>query len=410
MVKKLIYIADDDPDSIKLMKTLLKVKGYDVLTNTSSVDALKDIIEQKPEAVIIDIMMPVMDGLELCKKLRTIDDLKDLKIIIVSGKSYDYDREKAFSLGADGYIIKPFIPSAFGKEIEEIITPKITLTFWGVRGTLPVPGKKTLRYGGNTSCVSIFFPRKRLFIFDAGTGIKELSNYLLSIKEFKFKANIFISHPHWDHIQGLPFFVPLYVQGNEFAICGASHGDITMREVISNQMEGIYFPITIKEFGARVYFKNLTENSYQIDNISVKTKLLIHPGYDLGYRIDYEGKSICYITDNELYLPSSRYYSPSHRNQLIDFVKDADILMHECTYFDEEYLKKVNWGHSCVSEVANLAHSANVKNLYIFHHDPDHSDEDVDRKLELLNKILIEKNSSTKCFAEVEQEEIIIQV
>ena len=409
MAKKYkIYIIDDDPVSLKLMETFLKQKGYDVITNLSSVEGYNDIIKCRPDAVIIDIMMPVLDGLEVCKRLRAIEELKDSKIIVVSAKSYDYDIKRAFSLGADSYIVKPIVPQDFVKKVEETISPKIILTFWGVRGTLPVTGKKSLKYGGNTSCLSVLFPKDRLFIFDAGTGIKELSNYLLSIKKLKFKANILLSHPHWDHIQGLPFFVPLYMQGNEFAICGASHGNINMRAVISEQMEGIYFPITIREFGSRTYFKDLTEDSYDMDGISVKTKLLTHPGYDLGYRIDYEGKSICYITDNELYPPDSKFYSQTYRDQLTDFIRDSDILIHECTYFDDEYLKKVNWGHSSVSQVADLAHNANVRNLYIFHHDPDQTDSDVERKLEIINKILVEKNSSTKCFPAIEQEEIIL--
>jgi phosphoribosyl 1,2-cyclic phosphodiesterase/CheY-like chemotaxis protein len=404
------YVVDDSPDFIKLAESILKTKGYDVAVNTSSINAYGDIINQKPDIVILDIMMPVMDGLELCKRLRANEEMNNSKIIIVSAKPYEYDKQRAFSFGADGYITKPITPKNLIKEIEDIALPKITLTFWGVRGTLPMPGKNTLKYGGNTSCVSIAFPGDRFFIFDAGSGIKELSNYLLSIKKAKFKANIFISHPHWDHINGLPFFAPLYMQGNEFEICGTSHGDIKMRQVISSQMEGIYFPITIREFGARVYFKDLVEDSYIIDNISVKTKLLVHPGYDLGYRIDYKDKSICYVTDNELYLPESPYYSQFDREHLISFIKGSDILMHECTYFDEEYLKKMQWGHSCVSQIAEMAHNADVKDLYIFHHDPDHTDDHIERKVDLINKILIEKNSTTKCFAAVEQQEVILKL
>jgi ribonuclease BN (tRNA processing enzyme)/ActR/RegA family two-component response regulator len=411
MNKKLnFYIVESDQNFLKMMKETLEENGHKVKINISPTNILSEISEEKPDVIILDIITPRTDILEFCKKLRHSKKLNSLKIIITSPKHYEYDKRSAFYYGADGYIQKPILKEEFLKKINEIVYSSIILTFWGIRGTLPVPGKKTLKYGGNTSCVSIFFPKEKFFIFDAGSGIKELSNYLISTIKDKIKINIFISHPHWDHTDCLSFFEPLYIRGNEIQICGPSQGEIKMRQVISQQMEGIYFPITLKEFSARVYFKDLTEDFYEIDEIPVQTKLLTHPGYDLGYRIEYKGKKICYVTDNELYPKNSKYYSQDSRNKLIDFVKDSDILIHECTYFDEEYKKRINWGHSSVSEVAELAYNANVKNLYIFHHDPSHIDSDIEKKLELINKFLEKKNSRTKCFAPKEQERIELRL
>ena len=273
------------------------------------------------------------------------------------------------------------------------------MRFWGVRGTLPVSGPSSLRFGGETSCVTLEFAKGQFFIFDAGSGIKSLSNYLMAERRGRLEAKIFISHPHWDHINALPFFVPLYVQGNEFEILGASHGDITVRELISAQMDGIYFPITIKEFGAHVYFRNLKEESITIDNITVKTMLLNHPGYCLGYRVEYKGRSICYITDNELYLESSEFYNPYYVKRLTKFISDADVLITDTTYTDEEYESKVGWGHSCISKVINLAHDANVKKLYMFHHDPDQDDDAIDAKFETARTLLAELKSKTEVLA-----------
>ena len=145
------------------------------------------------------------------------------------------------------------------------------IRFWGVRGTLPVPGKKTMRYGGNTNCVSMNFGKKHFFIFDAGTGIKELSNFLVSQNKFPLSAKLFISHPHYDHINGLPFFVPLYMPGNEIEIFGTSHGGISIEKLISGQMDSIYFPITIKELSAHLKFHNLGEEEFYIDDLQVGT-------------------------------------------------------------------------------------------------------------------------------------------
>lgn len=294
------------------------------------------------------------------------------------------------------------------KEYRQIMEEDIKLTFWGVRGTLPVPGRNTVRYGGNTSCVSLEFPKDNLFIFDAGTGIKELSNCLISEKHAPTKATIFISHPHWDHINGLPFFAPLYTKGNEFEICGPSNGDMSMRELISGQMDGVYFPINIKGFNAAVSFRNLGEERFDIDTIKIQTMFLNHPGQCLGYRLDYKGKSICYVTDNEIYTESSRLYSKSYVNKLADFVSDTDVLITDCTYTDEEYEEKIGWGHSSVNQVVKLADRARVKNLYLFHHDPDQTDNDIDNKLKMAQAVLEKRGSSTICIVPKEKESFYI--
>ena len=241
-------------------------------------------------------------------------------MIIVSAKSYEFDKRQAMKQGADAYINKPLDPETFVETIEEIFEDKIVMTFWGVRGTLPVAGQRSLRYGGNTSCVTLEFSKGQLFIFDAGTGIKELSNSLMALGRAKLEAKIFISHPHWDHINALPFFVPLYMPGNEFEILGASHAHISMRELISAQMDDVYFPITMKEFGSRVYFRDLNEETFEIDAITIRTFLLSHPGNCLGYRVEYNGRSICYVTDNELFLPGTSNYDPHYVEGLTKFV------------------------------------------------------------------------------------------
>jgi phosphoribosyl 1,2-cyclic phosphodiesterase len=271
-----------------------------------------------------------------------------------------------------------------------------------VRGTLPVAGQRSLRYGGNTSCVAMSFPQGQSFIFDAGTGIKELSNDLADRNKLHFDAKIFISHPHWDHINALPFFAPLYVPGNEFEILGPVHPNMSMRELISVQMDDVFFPITIKQFSARVYFRDLGEETTELDGITVKTLLLSHPGNCLGYRIEYGGRSVCYVTDNELFLPDSQHYNANYVERLSNFISGTDALITDTTYTDEEYLSKVGWGHSGVGQVVDLAHRSNVDNLYLVHHDPDQDDNAIDAKFESAQKQLSHLNSSTRCHAPTE--------
>jgi len=405
MKKNLSFlIVDDDPVSAKILKKTLAPLARSVGCCTSSLKAIQRIMEEKPNCVFLDIMMPEIDGLELCRRLRNIPELENLKIVVVSGKPYESDRSRAFKIGADGYFMKPIDIRAFPKQLARIIDDYIELAFWGIRGTLPVPGKKSIKYGGNTSCVSLEFSRGNFFIFDAGTGIKELSDSMLQKNRFPIEAKIFISHPHWDHINALPFFVPLYIQGNEFEICGPAQGDATIDDLISGQMDGVHFPIKIKEFSARVHFRDLTEGEFEVDGIKIQTMLLNHPGHCLGYRIKYKTRSICYVTDNELYQEASPYYNKNNEKKLIDFVKDADVLITDCTYTDREYENKVTWGHSCTGQVTDLAYRADVKKLFLVHHDPDHTDADIDTKLDTAKSLLNRKNARTRVFAPKEKQ------
>ncbi|HJO75543.1 MAG TPA: response regulator [Rhodospirillales bacterium] len=398
------YVVDDDPIVLEVMAKLLKGAGYSVTTSTESADVITDIARKKPDCVISDLMMPEVDGLQLCQQVLGHKGLKNIKFIVVSAKAYEFDLKRAYGFGAHGYLRKPINPETFIERIERIIDDHIDLTFWGVRGTLPVSGERFLKYGGNTSCVTLEFPRQQFFIFDCGSGIKNLGDWFLAQSRKGINAKIFISHPHWDHINAIPFFAPLYAQGNEFEVLGANQGDITMREIVSAQMEGVYFPITFSQFASRVYFHDLEEEDLVVLDIDIKSKLLSHPGKCLGYRINYNGRSICYITDNEMYVETSDFYDNHYEKRLAKFVEGADVLITDSTYTDEEYLTKEGWGHSCISKVVNLADTARVKTLYLFHHDPDQDDAAIDRKLDTARAMLKARKSKTKCLAPREGE------
>lgn len=395
MASKTAFLIDDDKTFLEIEAKILKKIGFKTTSSSRISEALEKILECKPDYVLTDLVQPEISGLELCKQIKSNPDLKDTKVIIVSSKVYEYDKKQAFSVGADGYITKPLTEEKLNETIQSL---KSKMTFWGIHGTLPVPGEDTNKYGGNTSCVSLEFSQGRNFIFDAGSGIKGLSDYLLKKYAGKqIKANLFITHPHWDHINAFPFFVPLYLQGNEIDVYGPQQMDKSMLQIMSDQMDGVYFPVTIKQFAAHVGYHDLKEGSYEIEGVKVDTLLLTHPGNCLGYKITYDNTTISYITDNELYFPDSPSYNASFYKNLVEFVSGSDYFIHDTTYFDEEYKSKVDWGHSCVSQVAKLAHEAEVKNYYIFHHDPDHRDDAVERKYEESSKKLKEYQSKTLC-------------
>lgn len=397
-----IVIVDDDDLVAEVAQRILEQEGYAVRVYSDSVQAVEEIPALAPEAVLIDLMMPKLDGFGVIQELKNDERLSDTKFIVLSSKTYEHDRRQAFEQGADGFILKSSDRTTLAAAVRRLMDDKVDIGFWGCRGTLPRPGADSIRYGGNTNCVSLTFPRGQMFVFDAGSGIKQLSNHLMAQGRKSISAKIFISHPHWDHINALPFFVPLYVPGNEFEIIGARHGALTMREIASAQMDGVYFPITLKEFGARVYFRDLGEETIDVEGIEVETMLLSHPGICLGYKVLYEGRSICYITDNEMFLGDSEHYNPSYERKLADFVRNADVLITDSTYTDDEYKTKVGWGHSCLSKVAELAASAEVKTLCLYHHDPDQDDDDIDRKLALVRDELAKRGSGVDCIAPAE--------
>jgi phosphoribosyl 1,2-cyclic phosphodiesterase len=353
--------------------------------------------------VLFDLMMPGLDGYDLCRRLRGIPELSHTRLVVVSSKAFPFERRRAFEMGADGYFVKPLAPATFTTDLERLVAGTLTVSFWGVRGTLPVSRPDSRRYGGNTLCVSVDIPDGRLFVFDAGTGIRALSDALLAAGRTRLDARMLISHPHWDHINALPFFVPFYMQGNTFEICGPTHGDITMRGLISAQMDGVYFPITSREFAADVQYRDLAEGTYDIGGVAVRTVLLSHPGNCLGYRLEYAGRTLCYVTDNELYPADSPSRSEEYVERLVDFCRETDALITDCTYADDEYAKHVHWGHSSVSQVAELAWRARVRTLHLVHHDPGQSDADIDAKLAAAQAWLTAHGADTKVIAPVER-------
>ncbi|MCO4771671.1 MAG: response regulator [Deltaproteobacteria bacterium] len=394
---RLIYLVDDDQDLRNLLGRVLRKDGHEVEL-FSHAEALVDAVRiRKPDLIITDLMMPGIDGMGLLQQIRDVRAYDDVRVIVVSAKSWESDREAALQAGADAYLIKPFDHATLRKMVDTIVRNGATLTYWGVHGTLPVPGPRTTRYGGNTSCASLELADGRIIVFDAGSGIRNLGNSLMGRQSLV--AALLISHPHWDHLNSVPFFAPLYVPGNQISIYGAPQRDQTLRQLIEAQMDGVFFPITPGRFGSSVHYVDIREESFELFGVQVHTMHLSHPGACLGFKVVLGDKSYCYITDNELFLPGDTRADPHYMDQLTDFVRGAEILTTDTTYFDEEYPKFVTWGHSCVSEVAKLAHHAGVKQVHLFHHDPSHDDEKVDLKLEAMKAALETLGSSTVAVA-----------
>jgi phosphoribosyl 1,2-cyclic phosphodiesterase len=247
--------------------------------------------------------------------------------------------------------------------------------FWGVRGSIACPGASTVRYGGNTPCVEMLVGDRRL-IFDAGTGIRVLGESLP--RDLPIWAHIFFSHSHWDHIQGFPFFSPAFQSGNKFDIYGGMTPDgITIEQRLHDQMMHPNFPVPLQIMSASLRFHDLQYGDrIQIGDVTVQTGLLNHPGEAMGYRVSWQDRSVAYITDTE-------HFPDRVDGEILTLIKDVDLLIYDCTYTEEEYhhpqMNRIGWGHSTWQEAVKLSQIAGVKQLAIFHHDPSHDDDFMDR-------------------------------
>ncbi len=389
-----VLVIDDSSMALRVTVQLLQDGGYDAEGLNGSERAMERIRELNPDIVVCDLMMPGTNGFELLSMIRKDESLADMRVVIASAKAYEADRNKAKRLGADGYIIKPFTMEKFDSVMRS--QGRMQLSAWGVRGTLPVPQEGYIRFGGNTSCYSLQLTPDRYMVFDAGTGIKNCGGALMKSGHKRISADLFITHPHWDHINAFPFFAPLYIPGNEVRVYGSAQDQIGFEQLIVTQMDGTYFPVTVREFGAHVTFHEIGQQQMDLDGIRVRSILLKHPGHCLGYRVDYKGRSFCYITDNELYPADSEFADEEFLHSLAEFCHGTNVLVHDCTYFDHEYATKVHWGHSSLSEVCRLAHLAEADRLWIHHHDPDQTDNDIECKLDFCASTLHACGSRTE--------------
>ena len=258
------------------------------------------------------------------------------------------------------------------------------IRFWGTRGSLAKPGPSTVRFGGNTSCVEVRTAAGTLLILDCGTGAHDLSQHLLRTVESPVSGNLLISHTHWDHIQGIPFFAPFFVPGNEWDIYAPQGFGDTLRTTLAGQMEYTFFPITPDAFGATINYHNVNEGTFDIGDARITTRFLNHPALTIGYRIEADGGTVVYACDHEPHARDAALGTAELKGQdeaHVDFLKDADLVIHDAQYTAAEYPSKAGWGHSTVEYAVRACEMAGVRQLALTHHDPTRDDDSVDRLL-----------------------------
>lgn len=249
------------------------------------------------------------------------------------------------------------------------------LRCWGTRGSIPTPGSETVRHGGNTTCVEVTDGDTRL-IFDAGSGIRPMGVDVF--EKGPNQIHIFLTHFHWDHIQGFPFFRPLYDPDDTIHVVGPKQKDIDVQNLFAGQMGPIYFPVPFSVVAATMEFEHLNHGSYDIGDFTLDVMRVRHPSFVIGYRIKLRDKVICFIPDNEVDGDVYGELEAGFDQRIIDFVADADLLIHDSMYTEEEYPSRRGWGHSTFEQSVRLAREAGVKDLQFFHHDPVRTDNELD--------------------------------
>jgi len=248
----------------------------------------------------------------------------------------------------------------------------VQVTFHGVRGSTPCSCEANRRYGGNTSCVAVEVPGAEPLVFDLGTGLRFFGESVAGASPFR--AHALVSHLHWDHVQGLPFCVPLNVEGAELDVYGPEQDGVSLAEAFEEFMRPPYFPVRIRDLLGDIRFHTLTEDDFAIDETRVRARWVPHIGPTLGFRIEHGGHSVAYISDHQQPLDGSMGVAL----EALELADGVDLLIHDAQYTAEEFTRKSHWGHCSIDYALHVAREAGARRLVLFHHDPSHDDELVD--------------------------------
>ncbi len=301
--------------------------------------------------------------------------------------------------------------------------------FWGVRGSIPVPGPQTNRYGGNTSCVEVLPRRGDPIIIDAGTGIRRLGQELMkrACGEGKGTAHLLISHTHWDHIQGLPFFHPLYKGGNDIKMYARQRDDTHLKAVFASQTEHLYFPVPLATLKANVEFRELVEGQrFDIDGAHISCTRLNHPWIAMAYRVDVDGASVVYASDTAPFTdillehefiakppepgapltPEDKRKLDDMRAGLIELSRGCDLLIYDTQFTPDEYRVRPHWGHSTPDDALSIARAAKVGTLCLYHHAPARTDDAQDVILNDCRRVVAEAGDGFDVIAAYEGLEV----
>jgi phosphoribosyl 1,2-cyclic phosphodiesterase/ActR/RegA family two-component response regulator len=430
-----VLLIEDDVESRRRLARLFTKHGWEVIEALEGKAGIELAFAKRPDAIVCDLLLPKMSGLQVARAVREKLDLT--RIIIMAGRHYDIKRADVLEAGGDDYFVKPLkwekLAAALKRPRRRTGTltgrdsrrlkfhpPSTRIKFWGVRGSIPVPGPTTIGYGGNTTCVEVR-TNGNVIILDAGSGIRELG--LALHKEFgsaPMNLTLLLTHTHWDHIQGLPFFLPAYQAKNTINVFGYQGARDGLATILAAQMELPFFPVSWRNLPGTIKVRELKKMEFSVGDVRVKSRFLNHPGVCAGYRLFTKEGSIAFLPDNEPFEPlklklaerdgveadRARAEAVLQRSKLVEFLKDCDVLILDTQYTDEKYQEHIGWGHGALSRVVSLALEARAKKLFLFHHDPGHDDRQIDEMLERARLLVVESGRQLEVEAAREGAEI----
>jgi len=420
---KTVLVIDDDADFRNVLCNLLKRHEWEVLEAAGGDSGIELARQHLPRVVLCDLFMPGMNGFKAIAAIRNEPALRQTLVVAISGRGFTDTLQSAYEAGADEFLLKPIDPDELLPLIDRMsgppppspgpaVLPAVApepggafLRFWGVRGSIPAPGPGTVRYGGNTACIEVRADDE-IVILDSGTGIRPLGLSLAAeFADRPLNLTLLITHSHWDHVQGFPFFRPAYDSNNNLRILGFEGAGQGLARIFSAQMESPYFPIGLGQVPGHLVFQELKSMHFAIGKIQAEAAFMNHPGVAAGYRLNTSAGSIAYLPDNEPFVrmktqragppPSAEEleFARTEDEKLVRFIRGVDVLVLDSQYDALEYRDHIGWGHGCVDDAVELACRAGVRKLFLFHHDPGHDDGKIDEMLAEARKLAVQFGS-----------------
>ncbi len=415
MTPKILLIEDDEIFQ-ELTAKAIREAGYEVDVADDGAAGIEAAAATRYDAIIVDLMMPRMHGFEVIQKLRGALATYRTPILVHSAKIYESDQRKALVLGANAFLQKPLQPEDIRTALQEQID-SVHVAFWGVRGSISTPGRETIRYGGNTPCLTVSYGRHTL-VLDAGTGIRKLGLILQAeARGAPLEVDLLVTHTHWDHIQGFPFFVPAYVPGNTVHVYGPRSLSKPLDKVLRGQMDPEYFPVALGDMAAQIDVTDVGD-TFTVGPFTIDVEFMNHPGVTLGYRIVVGDTVVAYATDTEPFTGLFRHTLPDGDEtgigtrldkRLVQLVQDADLYIGDAQYTPDEYNGKVGWGHSSCTDAVEVAIAAGAKRFALFSHDPMQDDAGVDAKVEMCRAHAADRGSSLEVIGAIEGQTVVLK-